>query len=126
PRPAAIDPLAVLQLVAFPGLADGEAHEQRDQRREQQRVVAHARPSCSYDATTASQRFWARRISSTSSRTAPAPPGCSATKSTRERTSGTASAGAEDSPARLSTARSTMSSPMYATCSSFSTRSPTI
>ena len=45
-RAAPVDPLAVAQLVALPGLADGQAGEQRDERGEQRRVRAHACWSC--------------------------------------------------------------------------------
>ena len=45
-RAPAIDPLAVAQLVALPGLADGQAGEQRDERGEERRVRAHACWSC--------------------------------------------------------------------------------
>ena len=41
-RAAAVDPLAVAQLVALPGLADRQAGQQRDERGEQRRVGVHA------------------------------------------------------------------------------------
>src|SRR6185295_3398280 len=117
-RAAPVDPLAVAQLVAFPGLADGEPGEQREERGEQRRIRAHAGgspASCGaarYDASSESQSPCARRISSTSSRAAPAPPLHRLTKWTRLRTASTASAGAAARPARSSTGRSRTSSPM--------------
>jgi len=45
-RPPAVDPLAVTQLVALPGLADRQAREERDERGEQRRVRVHACWSC--------------------------------------------------------------------------------
>ena len=42
-RLAPIDPLAVAQLVPLPGLADGQAGQQRHQTDEQRSVKAHAR-----------------------------------------------------------------------------------
>src|SRR3954465_12571075 len=76
PRAPAVEPFAVAQLVPFPRLADGESGEQREQCGEQWRVSVHARSaSGTNDCTMASQRPWARRISSRNSRAAPAPPG---------------------------------------------------
>ena len=119
-RAPAIDPAAVLQLVALPGLADGEAGEQREQRAEEDDVSCPSRLRQMRAARTSSQRSCARSTSSMNSRTAPRPPGAVLTQSTRSRTSGAASAGAAESPARASTGRSSRSSPMYATSASFS------
>src|SRR5205814_8165926 len=115
-RAAAVEPLAVPQLVALPRLADREAGQQRQQGGEERGIAVHARsaPDASgvNDRTIASQRPWARSTSSSRSRAAPAPPGERATQCTRSRTSATASAGAAARPTRDSTAMSTMSSPM--------------
>ncbi len=46
PRAAAVDPLAVFELVSLPGLADGQTGQQRNQRRHERRIAAHASPSC--------------------------------------------------------------------------------
>src|SRR5439155_22962518 len=123
-RTPPIDPLAVAELVALPGLADREAGKERDQRGKQRIVVAHllvtAFASLRNAATSGSHLPCARRISSTSSRAAPHPPPNRLTQWTRARTSWTASAGAADKPARPSTGRSSTSSPMYATSASLS------
>src|SRR5258708_1581061 len=60
------------------------------------------------------------------SRTAPRPPPLGLTHCTAARTSGVASAGAAENPARRSTGRSCRSSPMYPTCSSVSPSSARI
>ena len=48
-RPSAIEPFAVAQLVALPGLADGQPGEQRQQRGEQRRVSVHARSASRHE-----------------------------------------------------------------------------
>jgi hypothetical protein len=42
PRAAAVDPLAVLELVALPRFADGQAGKEREQRGNERRVGGHA------------------------------------------------------------------------------------
>src|SRR5262249_45758373 len=117
PCAAPIDPLAIPQLVTFPGLADGQADQQGDEHRKQRTISAHVGSStCS--ASRLSQRSCARSTSSTRARAAPSPPFAALTQWTRVRTSSTASAGAVARPTRASTGRSSTSSPMYATCSS--------
>ena len=60
-RAAAIDPDAVLQLVALPRLADGEADQQRDERDRAERTrIVHHDPAAPDRGTTSSQRPWAR------------------------------------------------------------------
>src|SRR5262249_25220818 len=116
PRAAAVDPAAVLQLVALPGLADREAGEERDERREHRGVAAHAcdsRVSARYVSRSGSHFCCARRISSISSRAAPCPPPARAIQCTRARTSSAPSAGAAAKPARRSTGRASTASPTY-------------
>ena len=98
-RAPAIDPAAVLQLVALPRLADREAGQQREQDDEQD-AVGPISFLAGMTGSTSSQRSCARSTSSMNSRTAPRPPPAVLTQSTRSRTSGAASAGAADSPAR--------------------------
>ena len=115
-RAPPIDPGAAAQLVALPGLADGQPDQQRDQRREQRRVGAHARCALRLvqirgdDAVPVALRAQnqldqlARGAAAAAERADPS--------ARAARTSSTASAGAADRPTRASTARSTMSSPM--------------
>src|SRR3954471_14694062 len=99
-----IDPPAILQLVALPCLTDGQTRQQSE-KHEERDVGAH-QSAGRYSRTTESQRFCARRTISMNSRTAPRPPRALLTQSTRATTSAAASAGAADSPTRLSTGRS--------------------
>src|SRR5262245_6483726 len=120
----AIDPTPVTELVALPCLADRQAHQEREERGEQRCVCAHPRrpfaisgpglaePSPRYESTRSSHLVCARRMRSTSSRAAPSPPRAPLTQWTRARTSSAASHGDAESPARVSTGRSSTSSPM--------------
>src|SRR6185369_15630890 len=74
PGAPAVDPFAVPELVALPCFADSQTGKERDERRDERGIRAHASPSFRYEATIESQRPCARRIISTSSRTAPSPP----------------------------------------------------
>src|SRR3954464_3534049 len=105
-----IDPPAILELVALPCLADGETRQQCE-KHEERDVGAH-QSAGRYSRTTESQRFCARRTISMNSRTAPRPPRAVLTQCTVDTPSAAASAGAAESPTRLSTGRSSRSSPM--------------
>ena len=131
-RPAPIEELPVAQLVALPGLAHCEPHEQRDKPGEQRRILVHDFPerepagrlmramlaagaagsSSPWDSMSPFQRPCARSTSSMRSRTAPSPPRRRLTKSTRDRISRAASEGQADKPARSTTGRSRTSSPI--------------
>src|SRR4029079_1919202 len=121
PGAPAIDPGAAAEFVALPRLADRQSDEQRHECGEERSIRAHdgvvraTLGSFKYAVTTPSQRFCAFSTSSINSRAAPLPAFAVLTQCTRDRTSSTASAGAAASPARASTAKSTTSSPMYAT-----------
>ena len=74
-RLAAIDPLAVAQLVPLPGLADGQAGEQGHQGDEHRQVDGHGCVGAGvHSATSAFQRSCDLSTISVSSRTAPSPP----------------------------------------------------
>src|SRR5204862_3658238 len=98
---AAIDPDTVLELVALPRLADGEADEQGDEADEQGGAGGHQEARNS--ETAAVHAPWARRTCSMHSRAAPRPPPAVLTQWTAARTSAAASAGAAAKPARRST-----------------------
>src|SRR4029079_4081997 len=102
---AAIDPLPVAELVPLPGLADGQAQQQRNQP-DEHGIDRHARLRASVnEATIPSQRPCAFNTISISSRTAPSPPLRVAIQCARLRTSPAASAGAAPSPTRSMTGR---------------------
>src|SRR5207249_1933840 len=73
PRAPAVDPFAVAKLVALPGLANRQAGQQRDERREERGIGGHT--DCpTYSASSASHMPCARRIDSINPRAAPWPP----------------------------------------------------
>src|SRR4030095_2426514 len=103
-RAPPVRPHAVLELVALPGLPDREADEQRDEPDQKNGGRLHHDPR--YSATAVRQMPCARSTCSTHSRAAPRPPPLELTQCTAARTSGAASAGAAENPARRRTGRS--------------------